>query len=54
MYQRTSYLPGETAQCDWRQLPMPVPVGGGAAHNVYGLATTLRFRLRTAAVFCQF
>ena len=54
VYQRTSYVPGELAQCDWWQLPGSVPVGGGAARKVYGLVTTLPFSAAHAAVFCQF
>ena len=41
VYQRTSYLPGEIAQCDWWQLPISAPVGGGTTRKVYGLVTTL-------------
>ncbi|MDE0288487.1 MAG: helix-turn-helix domain-containing protein [bacterium] len=54
VYQRTSYLPGELAQCDWWQLPGSVPVGGGASRKVYGLVTTLPYSAAHAAVFSQF
>lgn len=53
VYQRTSYVPGEIAQCDWWQLPGSVPVGGGASRKVYGLVTTLPFSAAHAAVFCH-
>ena len=53
VYQRTSYLPGELAQCDWWQLPGSVPVGGGASRKVCGLVTTLPFSAAHAAVFCH-
>ncbi|MDE0170123.1 MAG: hypothetical protein OXS29_11475 [bacterium] len=54
VYQRTTYPPGEIAQCDWWQLPISVPVGGGASRKVYGLVTTLPHSAAHAAVFCQF
>ncbi len=53
VYQRTSYLPGELAQCDWWQLPISAPVGGGATRKVYGLVTTLPHSAAHAAVFCH-
>lgn len=53
VYQRTSYLPGEIAQCDWWQLPMTVPVGNGATRKVYRLVTTLPYSAAHAAVFCH-
>ena len=40
-YQRTTYLPGELAQCDWWEPPLRVPVGRGVWRRVYGLVTTL-------------
>lgn len=49
LYQRTTYLPGEIAQGDWWQLPISVPVGSGAARNMYGPVTTPPH----AAVFCH-
>jgi len=54
VYQRTSYVPGELAQCDWWELPGSVPVGGGATRKVYGLVTTLPHSAAHAAVFSQF
>ena len=53
VYQRTSYVPGEIAQCDWWHPPISVPVGGGASHKVYGLVTTLPYSAAHAAVFCH-
>ncbi|MDE0290048.1 MAG: hypothetical protein OXM88_15935 [bacterium] len=54
VYQRTAYLPGELAQCDWWQLPGSVPVGGGASRRVFGLVTTLPHSAAHVAVFSQF
>ena len=53
VYQRTTYLPGELAQCDWWELPGSVPVGNGASRKVYGLVTTLPHSAAHAAVFCH-
>ena len=53
VYQRTSYLPGEIAQCDWWELPVSVPVGNGATRKICGLVTTLPHSAARAAVFCH-
>ncbi len=53
VYQRTTYLPGELAQCDWWELPGSVPVGGGITRKVYGLVTTLPHSAAHSAVFCH-
>ncbi len=50
-YQRTSYLPGELAHTDWWEPPLLVPVGKGAARQVFGLVTTLPHSAAHAAVF---
>ena len=50
-YQRTTYLPGEVAQCDWWEPPLRVPVGRGVSRRVYGLVTTLPHSAAHACVF---
>ncbi len=50
-YQRTTYLPGEVAQCDWWEPPVEVPVGRGVWRRVYGLVTTLPHSAAHACVF---
>ena len=48
---RTTYLAGELAQCDWWELPLSVPVSSGASREVYGLVTTLPYSAAHGAVF---
>lgn len=50
-YQRTSYLPGESGQIDWWQLPVAVPVGRDALRKTFGLVVTLP---HSAAHACYF
>jgi transposase len=49
--QRTSYLPGEMGHCDWWDTGVWVPVGKGAAREVFGLVTTLPHSAAHAAAF---
>lgn len=49
--QRTSYVPGEMGHCDWWDTGVWVPVGKGAAREVFGLVTTLPHSAAHAAAF---
>jgi len=49
--QRTSYLPGEIGHTDWWDTGVWVPVGKGAAREVFGLVTTLPHSAAHAAAF---
>ena len=52
-FQRTSYLPGELGHTDWWELGVRVPVGKGAAREVFGLVTTLPHSAAHATVFAH-